>query len=231
MLKLIKTSVIGPGHIVDALPNQDAVGHYVDKNHWAIIVCDGMGSRPLAHIGARTAIISIKNVLRYSLFDATAKSIISEFYQHWLNSLKAMKVTPNDAVTTVLIAWGDHQGNYRTFQLGDGIICTPSKAITPTLNDDFSNVTTGLGLSKKFSDWEIHEGSLSNEDNGILLASDGISEDIVEHSAFTQALITYSKNKSSRRVKKYLKHMLINWPTPNHTDDKSLIMVIFNDKN
>ena len=195
MLKLIKTSVIGPGHIVDDLPNQDAVGHYGDKHNWAIIVCDGMGSRPLAHVGARTAIISIKNVLRNSLFDATAKSIISGLYQHWLNSLKTMKVTPNDAVTTVLIAWGDHQGNYRRFQLGDGIICTPSKVITPTINDEFSNVTTGLGLSKKFSDWSISEGILSDEDNSLLLVSDGISEDIIEHSSFTQALMEYSKNK------------------------------------
>ena len=230
MLKLIKTSVIGPGHIVDALPNQDAVGHYVDKDYWAIIVCDGMGSRPLAHIGARTAIIAIKKILRCSLFNATAKSVISDFYNHWIKALKDMNIHPNDAVTTALIAWGDHQGNYRTFQLGDGIICTPSRVSTQALNDDFSNVTTGLGLSKKFSDWSIGEGTLSNEGYGILLASDGISEDIVDHCAFTQALMEYSKNKSPRRIKKHLKHMLVSWPTPNHTDDKSLTMVILNDK-
>jgi len=230
MLKLIKTSVIGPGHIVDALPNQDAVGHYVDKNHWAIIVCDGMGSRSHADVGARTAVRSIKSVLRRAEFDAEAKSVISGFYQHWLNTLKQLGVRPNDAVTTVLIAWGDHQGDFRTFQLGDGVISTASRMITPLSNDNFSNVTTGLGLSQKFSDWEISEGTLSNEDNGVLLASDGISEDIAEHSAFTEALIAYSKNKSSRRVKKHLKHMLINWPTPNHTDDKSLTMVIYNDR-
>jgi len=230
MLKLIKTSVIGPGHICDDLPNQDAVGHYINKNHWAIIVCDGMGSRSHADVGAHAAVRSIKNVLRRSAFNVSAKSVISDFYQHWLNVLKQLGVRPNDAVTTVLIAWGNHQGDFRTFQLGDGVISTASRVITPISNDEFSNVTTGLGLSKKFSDWEISEGALSNEDNGILLASDGISEDVIDHCAFTQALIAYSHNKSPRRIKKHLKNMLTHWPTPNHTDDKSLTMVILNDK-
>lgn len=230
MLKLIETSVIGPGHICDALPNQDAVGNYINKNHWAIIVCDGMGSRSLADVGARTAVSSIRSVLRRSALNVSAKSVISDFYQHWLNALKQLGVCPNDAVTTVLIAWGNHQGDFRTFQLGDGVISTASRVITPFSNDEFSNLTTGLGLSKKFSDWAISEGVLSNKDKGILLASDGVSEDVTDHCAFTQALIVYSYKKSSRRVKKHLKSMLINWPTPHHTDDKSLNMVILDDK-
>ena len=230
MLKLIKTSVVGPGHSRDGLPNQDAVGHFVNNNFWAIIVCDGMGSRPYADTGARTAINVIKKVLAHSAFNVPATTLISNFYQHWLNALKQRDIRPNDAVTTVLIAWGNHQGSFRTFQLGDGIICTSQQVFTPTSTDQFSNLTTGLGLSKKFSDWSVSRGVLTNEDNGILLISDGISEDITDHCAFTQALIKYSSTRSARRIKKHLKHMLTNWPTPHHTDDKSLTMVILNDK-
>ncbi|MFT6906428.1 MAG: serine/threonine protein phosphatase PrpC [Oleiphilaceae bacterium] len=231
MLKLIKTSVIGPGHVRDALPNQDAVGHFINENHWAIIICDGMGSRPYADIGASTAVNSIKHVLKHSPFNILAKSVISDFYQHWLNTLKQRGIRPKDAVTTVLIAWGNHQGDFRTFQLGDGVICTPSRVVTPISTDEFSNLTTGLGLSKQFSDWSVCQGILSKEGNGILLMSDGISEDIAEHCPFAQALIAYSRNKSSRRIKHHLKNMLIHWPTPHHTDDKSLTMVILYDKN
>ena len=230
MLKLIKTSVIGPAHISENLPNQDAVGHFINKNHWAIIVCDGMGSKAHADVGADVAVRSIKATLRRSEFDAAARSVISGFYQLWLDMLKQLGIRPNDAVTTVLIVWGNHQGNFRTFQLGDGVISTASRVITPFSNDEFSNLTTGLGLSKKLSDWVISEGILSNKDKGILLASDGVSEDVTDHCAFIQALIAYSHRKSARRVKKHLKSMLINWPTPHHTDDKSLNMVILDDK-
>ena len=78
MLKLIKTSVIGPGHVHDALPNQDAVGHFSNNKFWAIIVCDGMGSRPYADIGSRAAIKSIKNTLENIDFNVSAKLVISE---------------------------------------------------------------------------------------------------------------------------------------------------------
>jgi len=230
MLKLIKTSVIGPGHLSDNLPNQDAIGHFISNEYWAIVVCDGMGSRIHADIGSIIAIQSIKAVLKKSDFDAPSKTVIAEFYQHWLNTLKQRAIKPNDAVTTVLIAWGDHQGHFRFFQLGDGVICTTKTNYTKTLIDEFSNLTTGLGLSKQYGDWTVGHGALSAQDNAILLMTDGISEDITEHCDFTEALATYSSNRSPRRVKKHLKDMFVSWPTPFHTDDKSLAMVILNDK-
>ena len=230
MLKFIKTSVIGPGHITDDLPNQDSVGYFRTKRFWAIIACDGMGSRPLSNIGSKIAIESIKSVLKVTDFRSPAKTVIAEFYQCWLDAIKSRMIKPNDAVTTVLIAWGDNSGDFRWFQLGDGIICTREQVYTPKSKDEFSNLTTGLGLSKNFNDWSLGYGRLSGTNNSILLMTDGISEDITDHSGFTDALIKFSHNKSSRRIKKYLKNQLIHWPTPFHTDDKSLAMVILNDK-
>ena len=230
MVKLIKASVIGPGHISDNLPNQDAIGHFVSDQYWAIVVCDGMGSRVHADIGATTAIQSIKAVLKKSDFYASTKTVIADFYQDWLDTLKQLAIKPSDAVTTVLIAWGNHQGSFRFFQLGDGVICTTKTNYTRTSIDEFSNATTGLGLSKKYGDWTVGHGALSAHDKVILLMTDGISEDITEHCEFTEALAIYSSNKSPRRVKKHLKNMFISWPTPFHTDDKSLAMVILNDK-
>lgn len=229
MLKLIKASTIGPGHISDKLPNQDAVGHFINDNYWAIAVCDGMGSRIHADIGSTTAIQSIRSVLKKANFDTSAKTVIAEFYQHWLNTLKRRGVKPNDAVTTVLIAWGNKAGRFRFFQLGDGVICTTKTNHTKTTIDEFSNVTTGLGLSKKYEDWTVGYGALSAQDNVILLMTDGISEDITEQCEFAEALAAFSSDKSPRRVKKHLKNMFVSWPTPFHTDDKSLAMVIIDD--
>ncbi len=230
MLKLIDTSVIGPGHICDGLPNQDATGYFNDGHFWAIIVCDGMGSRVHADLGAFTAVQSIKAVLKAVDFNAPSKDVIGTFYRHWLDRLKQLSIRPNDAVSTVLVAWGNNDGVFRYFQLGDGVISTRSRVITPKCSEQFSNLTTGLGISKKYSDWSVGQGELSESDNALVLMSDGISEDILEHDVFTDALAIFSKNKSSRRIKKHLKNLLVDWPTPFHVDDKSLVMVIFNDK-
>jgi serine/threonine protein phosphatase PrpC len=230
MPKFVKVSVIGPGHQCDGLPNQDATGHFNDGNYWAIIVCDGMGSRIHAETGSHTAVESIKTVLMNADFESSSKEIIGAFYQHWLNKLKNYSIKPNDAATTVLVAWGNNDGVFRYFQLGDGIISMRHKVITPISSDQFSNLTTGLGISKKYSDWNVGKEELSPIDNTLLLMSDGISEDILDHNAFTDALAIFSKNKSSRRIKKHLKKLFVEWPTPFHVDDKSLAMVIFNDK-
>ena len=230
MLQLTNVSVIGPGHICDGLPNQDATGYFNDGQYWASIVCDGMGSRPHADIGAFTAVQSIKSVLKIIDFKTPSKYVIGAFYRHWLNRLKQLSIKPNDAVSTVLVAWGNNGGVYRYFQLGDGVISTRARVITPTCNEQFSNLTTGLGISKKYADWSVGQGELSESDNTIVLMSDGISEDILEHDVFTDAIAKYSKGKSSRRIKKHLKKLLVDWPTPFHVDDKSLAMVIFNEK-
>ena len=230
MPKLINVSVIGPGHIYDGLPNQDATGYFNDGHFWAIIACDGMGSRSHADIGSLTAVKSIKAVLKTMDFNAPSKNVIGTFYRHWLDKLKQLSVQPNDAVSTVLVAWGNNDGMYRYFQLGDGVISTRGRVITPKCNEQFSNLTTGLGISKKYADWSVGHGKLSESDNSLVLMSDGISEDILDHDVFTDAITIYSKNKSSRRIKKHLKKLLVDWPTPFHVDDKSLAMVIFNDK-
>ncbi len=230
MLKVVKTSVIGPGHICDDLPNQDAIGHFITDKYWAIVVCDGMGSRPHADIGSQTATLSIKTILKRTAFNTPSKTVITDFYQHWLNAIKQHSIRPRDAVTTVMIAWGNHKGSFRYFQLGDGVICTQRNIHTNISTDEFSNVTTGMGLSRKYSDWNVGRGDTSKSDNAVFLMTDGISEDITDHCAFSEALVKFSKNKSPRRIKKHLKNMFTHWPTPYHTDDKSLAMVIIDEK-
>lgn len=230
MSKFIKISVTGPGHIYENMPNQDAIGYFNNKNNWAMVVCDGMGSRVHAELGANTAVESIKAVLKKSDFDASSKKIVGTFYRRWLYTLKKYAVEPNDAVTTVLVVWGNSEGIFRYFQLGDGIITTRNRVITPKGSEQFSNLTTGLGISKKYVDWSVGQGELSVTDNALILMSDGISEDILDHDVFTDALANFSSNKSPRRIKKHLKKLFIEWPTPFHVDDKSLAMVIFNDK-
>ena len=70
-----------------------------------------------------------------------------------------------------------HKGELRTFQLGDGLILTSKSETKPTDSNSFGNITTGLGRSKHFSDWQLTQQQL-NVGDVIALMTDGISEDL-----------------------------------------------------
>ncbi len=228
-ISISKTSVIGPTHSALNIPNQDAVKCRKSNGRWAVAVADGMGSRDLSHIGSKLAThIAVSSCLAIRE-DISDKELITDIYTKWLSELKVKNIEPNDAVTTLMVAWGNSKGEYRFIQLGDGVICNSTTNHSISNDDLFSNETTGLGLSKKFSDWRIGRGRLNRTNGGLILMTDGISEDIEDHLGFCYALVTRAQSVSPRTTKKNLKGLLHNWPTPHHTDDKTIAMVLINE--
>ena len=142
-----------------------------------------------------------------------------------MNSLGDFKAS--DAVTTCLIAWVSDSGELRTFQLGDGLILTSQQTAEHSDTNDFGNITTGLGKSKQFSDWQVTKQKLSVGDV-IALMTDGISEDLHQGMEldFAHSIIESTKGKSIRQAKAWLKNEFRNWGTPNHTDDKTLALLV-----
>jgi hypothetical protein len=57
--------------------------------------------------------------------------------------------------------------------------------------------------------------------------TDGISEDLVLADQFVPYLIMTMGKMSRRRGKKWLRKQLENWPTPGHTDDKTLALIFW----
>src|SRR5690554_2547306 len=49
-------SVRGPAHSQEGTPNQDALCVSGCRGGWVIAVADGLGSRPLSHLGSRKAV-------------------------------------------------------------------------------------------------------------------------------------------------------------------------------
>ena len=223
----ISVSVIGPGHLLNAQPNQDAVLVKSVPTGWLAVVCDGMGSRSHADFGSKLACRAAFNIIKKVKFTIESKELITLIYQQWLESLGRVKA--NDAVTTCLICWLTHQGELRTFQLGDGLILTSKKKLEHIDSNNFGNVTTGLGKSRKFSDWQVTQQKLSKGDV-IALMTDGISEDINQgvEMEFVNAISERIKGKSIRQAKTWLKNEFKTWATPNHTDDKSLAILVIN---
>ncbi len=209
-IRHLSVSVIGPGHLLNGQANQDSVLVKRVPNGWLAVVCDGMGSKPHSDIGSRQACRAAFEVIKTVDFNIESKSLIKRIYQHWLDSLGDIKAS--DAVTTCLIAWVSDEGELRTFQLGDGLILTPQQATEQLDTNDFGNVTTGLGKSKQFSDWQVTKQRLK-VGYVIALMTDGISEDLNQgmELAFVNSIV-----ESEFR----------NWGTPNHTDDKTLALMV-----
>lgn len=83
--------------------------HRFWKNNWCIAVCDGMGSKPLSHIGSSLACQSVYEVLKHCDFSLAEKEVAKKIYMYWLKLLKDKNILPTDAATTCLFAWGNRQ--------------------------------------------------------------------------------------------------------------------------
>lgn len=216
--------MIGPGHLLDNSPNQDAYQVRNLTHGFLLVVCDGMGSKSLSHIGSAMACKAVCEIVDAVSFSTGSRELIESIYSRWLQLMDG--IPPNESVTTCLFCWGDGNGQVRSFQLGDGVILAKNLAISET-RSGFSNETTGLGVSKKYSDWMVCNFSLDRGD-AVVLMTDGISEDLADGSAL-ELLNTMSERfhgMSPRRVKKELRKELMAWPTPNHLDDKTIAVAI-----
>ncbi|ACN14584.1 conserved hypothetical protein [Desulforapulum autotrophicum HRM2] len=227
-LRIFSASVRGVGHIIDNIPNQDAVLTRQWEHGWLAVVSDGMGSRKKSDIGSQCVCKAALNVLKDASFDTPDRDLVLMIYQRWLNNLGS--INPNDAVATCLIAWGQSAGQTRLFQLGDGALIFHGQEqgqLSCRHGHAFSNETTGLGISRRYSDWITKEVLLGNNGQGVALMTDGISEDLVLPDLFVPYMIKTMGRMSRRRGKKWIRKQLENWPTPGHTDDKTLAVIFW----
>jgi serine/threonine protein phosphatase PrpC len=220
----LTVSVRGPLHISEGKPNQDSSLIRAVHNGWLAIVCDGMGSKPFSQIGSKQACRAVIDTVKSSPFTIDSKELIKSVYQRWLSYLGAIK--PHDAVTTCLFCWLSRDGRIRSFQLGDGLIVV-SNVQSKSNESNFGNETTGLGKSTKFSDWKVQSFTLAPGD-AVALMTDGISDDISPgmETQFMNEICNQINGKSLRQAKSWLKNELKTWATPNHTDDKSIALLV-----
>lgn len=223
-LLLTGVSVIGPGHLVDNTPNQDSFATKRLDSGFVLVVCDGMGSKPLSHLGSALACRAVLDIVSNTHYSTSDREVVEAVYKRWLDLMAGIEV--GLAVTTCLFCWADDLGTVRSFQLGDGLIL--ARGTSGIIDHQgFSNETTGLGISKKYSDWKINQFHLDLGEI-VVLMTDGISEDI-ENGCEQQILDSMRdsfEGMTVRRVKKALKKELIDWPTPNHLDDKTIAIAI-----
>ena len=55
--------------------------------------------------------------------------------------------------------------------------------------------------------------------------TDGISDDLTQTGGFVRDMIEQMKNMGSRYGKEWIRRELEAWPTPSHTDDKTIALI------
>jgi len=220
-------SVRGPAHAGSGECNQDALGLWGWRHGRLAAVSDGLGSRPLSHIGSRLACRSVRRVLRTDTPWDDPKAMISEIYRHWL---QALPVAPSQAPCTLLLAACRPDGDTLVAQLGDGLLAYRAggrfSILTPGRNG-FSNQTEALGISRSWTDWQVARIRLSAPGDALVLMTDGVSDDLVPErvEAFLGMLRSECAARSRRRSRAWLRKQLEGWPTPDHADDKTIAVI------
>lgn len=226
-------SVIGPSHIKSNKPNQDSFLIKKYKKGFVAVVSDGVGSKPLSHIGSKAVCKSVclvmKDYLNYEK-EVDIKDALRLIHARWL-----FEIAPNfaeDCCATVLFAVVSNK-KILLCRLGDGMICCRNNYEDTLMLDDksdsFSNVTKCMRYKFTYDDWYVEEIPLENFEY-IALSTDGISDDITEDKLipFVQKFVKeYSSEKNNIRTKK-IKQMLNNWPVPMHSDDKTIACIVNN---
>lgn len=222
-MEIYYTSVKGPKK--EKL--QDAIKVINQQEYALIIVADGLGSAMYSDYGAQQALIAVeKAVEQWRVLKKKKVPILIQLIHFFWNLLIAdSDFEKKDCLTTCLFSLIDRKNNQVVLaQLGDGLIFYES-------NDEISilksieeyNFTKSLGKSKAFNDWNIRILNYTG-DFKLLIATDGISEDIEEskEKEFTDYLLKEILKMKRKRRNNYLKEKIENWPTKFHSDDKTI---------
>jgi len=217
-------SEIGPLHIKENIPNQDA--YIVKKYKWGIVgvVCDGLGSKKYSHIGSNALVKSVVEASK--LFDFENVNI--KLFEPLLKSLWDISIFPhnsNETATTLLFSIIKNNKIY-VGKIGDGAIAIFGKKsfILDEKKTSFTNYTTPFGRDSKI-EWYIFD---EVEIDYIVICSDGISEDLKKDKLldfFKNYVESYKNIQPNKRIYE-IKQWLKNWPVKGHSDDKTIVSLI-----
>lgn len=222
---------IGPLHIRQNLPMQDAHRLYFFSRGFVAAVSDGLGSKSHSDFGSDLACkCFIKSAKKWvSRKRKSVQKQIRSFHELWLKGIEKSGLSVKDCESTFLgVICVDE--NLYLFRLGDGMIAALSDTahilLSDNKSDSFSNVTSCLSQKNDFSKWEIVEASAKNIST-VFLCTDGISDDLQSGSSvdFVSELSAQYKKMNSRQIQKDMSEWILNWPVPRHTDDKTAVFV------
>lgn len=230
----------GPAHLAKNIPNQDAFSLVRRRKFTVLVVSDGLGSKPLSHIGSKRACqVVVSQVQRLSrdkktfckLFSGecsqiAARQFLQDIVHAWRQAI--LPHQPKDCSATCLFAVVAREGILAA-RLGDGMICLLGRKRQVLLSDkddkEFSNITHCL--SDSTASQEFHYEFFNRKDfSRILLTTDGISADLEQGQElpFAGDLFRELEQLPQSQRNRLIVSMMSDWPVPHHTDDKTLVL-------
>lgn len=224
-------SVQGILHKKENRPNEDAWKRHSTRYTTAVVVSDGMGSKPNARLGAKMACQAVNDALRNwaKVSDAPHVYLLRLIHINW--TLRVLPQSEADSAATCLFAVVLASGKLVLAQLGDGIVALrePDGIVTRLTpqKTGFGNETTGLGVARSTKEWSVITRSNLLPGTAILLASDGIADDLKPDCIgdFIEVLINDFAPLPPNKRYHALASELRQWTTENHLDDKTLAIL------
>lgn len=234
--KSFGASVIGPGHVADGMPNQDAwlAFHHI----WGdgIVVSDGLGSKPSSDYGSDAACRAVERAVRQFSVEAhnpepaegQYSALLSDILNGWLESISPLD--PKDSSATCLFGFRVGDGLVRMGMLGDGWAAAVKRdGSVVSISDDkttgFSNITSALSPSTSEKNWTVVDVP-ETECEAIVLCTDGVSDDLEDVEGFTAEFVKAFSGFAQLTASRKAHEMLEDWPVPKHSDDKTIACLL-----
>lgn len=224
--KSFGASVRGPEHIATGLSNQDAWAAFHHAWGDGIVVADGLGSKPYSNFGSQAACLAVESAVQACRHAAgfDGHLLPTRIQAAWLSLITPL--APGDCATTCLFAIRPGDGFIHLGLLGDGLAAVVQNdgAITTWAEDKvqgFSNLTTALSAQGSAKDWR-QVALPESECAAILLCTDGVADDLDNAGGFVKGLIDVYQPLAAVSANRHVRSMLENWPTPRHSDDKTI---------
>ncbi len=224
--KSFGASVRGPGHIATGTANQDAWSSFHQIWGDGIVISDGVGSKPLSNFGSEAACRAVQYAA-LALGEQTEINLdflFNRIRDNWLSLIGPLE--PRDCSATCLFAFRLGDGAIHLGMLGDGLAAAvKSDGSVVSLSEDkslgFSNITVALSPNVSAKDWR-HLSLLEEDCLAILLCTDGVADDLDNVDGFVKGVIEAHCTLGAVSANQHIREMLENWPTPKHSDDKTI---------
>lgn len=224
-------SVRGRAHVQQGLPNQDAWSVRATGFRAVAAVCDGLGSRVHSAMGARAGCRAVQSAASAwcARPGAPWELLVRLVHAQW-----AVLVQPHDgrtAATTCMLAVIRDDAPMLVAQLGDGVavVARGDEGCDQLAveRDGFGNETTGLGIARSVDDWRVVELEPLRPGDSLLLATDGIGDDLRPETRADFArhmLRSCQPNGRADLNSRLLRKQIADWPVDRHTDDRTLVL-------
>lgn len=224
-------SEIGPGHLAASMPNQDAWTSFHRVWGDGIVVSDGLGSKPFSNVGSEATCRAVMDAIRICCQDnAELKRSIffDQIKNGWLSRIAPLE--PRDCSATCLFAFCHPNGMIRVGMLGDGLAAVVKTdgsivVLSEDKSEGFSNITVAISPNVTEKDWLCADFS-DNDCEFVFLCTDGVADDLEDINGFIKGFVETHRRLSSISAARRIREMLANWPTPKHSDDKTIACLL-----